>query len=408
MSLRFIVIFAFFFLIDIYAYQAFKRAYPGKIIALAYWISSLSVLLNALYVIYNFSRAEGPTISSLNASGWLLTLYVPKILIVFFLFGEDAYRLLEYIFHLLKKLFTSSEVKYSASRRKWISQGAIALAAVPFASMLYGILRGKYNFKVLKQELFFEELPDEFDGFTITQISDTHVGSFSDKDEIEKAIELINEQRSDLFVFTGDLVNNKADEMLPWMDVFSKINAPYGKYSILGNHDYGDYLAWPSESHKKANLEKLYQVHKDIGFNLLLNQNAKISKNSSYFALVGVENWGKRFKKKGDLNEALKGLSDEEFKILLSHDPSHWEEEVIKSKNKINLTLSGHTHGMQFGIEIPGIKWSPVQYVYKHWAGLFVENDRYLYVNRGFGFHAFPGRVGIWPEITVFTLRKKR
>jgi uncharacterized protein len=406
-TLRIAILFAFFILIDLYSFEAFKKAFPNKYLFAAYWISSILVIANAAYVIVNFSRFDGPNLSTLNASAWLLTLYVPKLIIIAILFGEDILRLIQTVYNLISSLFIDKPVKYIPERRKAISQLAILISSIPFASMIYGIAKGKYNFKVFKEEIYFDNLPEEFDGFKITQISDTHVGSFNNKEAVEAAIDLINEQRSDLFVFTGDLVNNKASEMLPWINTFKRIKAPYGKFSIMGNHDYGDYLQWSSAEDKEQNLRDLHQMHKEIKFDLLLNRNVKIAKGESEIAVVGVENWGKRFKKKGDLDKAMQGTKNEEFKILLSHDPSHWDAQVKDYPSNIDLTLSGHTHGMQFGIEIPGFKWSPVQYVYKHWAGLFEEKGRFLYVNRGFGFHAYPGRVGIWPEITVFTLRKK-
>jgi predicted MPP superfamily phosphohydrolase len=406
-TIRIAFLFTFFILIDLYSFQAFKKAFPNKYIIAAYWLSSILVIANAAYVIVNFSRYEGPNLSTLNASAWLLTLYVPKLFIIAFLFGEDVLRLIQTVYNVISGFFKDEPVKYFPERRKAISQLALLISSIPFASMIYGIAKGKYNFKVFKEEIYFDNLPEEFDGFKVTQISDTHVGSFNNREAVEAAIDLINEQRSDLFVFTGDLVNNKASEMLPWIDTFKRIKAPFGKFSIMGNHDYGDYLQWPNAEAKKKNLDDLHKMHHESEFDLLLNRNVKIAKGKSQIAIVGVENWGKRFKQKGDLYKAMQGTKDGEFKILLSHDPSHWDAQVKDYSSNIDLTLSGHTHGMQFGIEIPGFKWSPVQYVYKHWAGLFQEKGRYLYVNRGFGFHAFPGRVGIWPEITVFTLRKK-
>lgn len=407
--LRLLLITAIFLLIDYYSFQAIKKVTSHKIIWWIYWGSSLAVLLNANYVMLNFSRFEGPTISTLNASGWLLMLYIPKIVIVFVLFGEDLIRAVFSIWNFIYDRYFGASTKsdFIPERRKMISQLALGLATIPFVSIIYGIIKGKYNFKVHTHEIFFDNLPDAFDGFQLTQISDVHSGSFDNADKISYAMDLINEQESDVVFFTGDLVNNRADEMLPWIDHFKSIKAKYGKFSILGNHDYGDYITWLNPQDKIDNLNRLQDIHKQIGFDLLLNENRKIEKDGAYISLVGVENWGVRFKQKGDLAKAMTGVDNSDFKILLSHDPSHWTEEVKAWKSKIDLTLSGHTHGMQFGIEIPGFKWSPVQFMYKHWAGLFEEAGRYLYVNRGFGFHAFPGRVGIWPEITVIKLRKK-
>lgn len=284
-------------------------------------------------------------------------------------------------------------------------------AAIAFVVMIflfvYGMIRGKYRYRVIKQTLFFDDLPKAFDGFTITQISDVHSGSFDSVEGVQKGIDLINAQQSDLFVFTGDLVNNKSSEIVPWIPLFATIKAKYGQFSILGNHDYGDYIQWGSEEKKHENLDDLKRHHQKIGFKLLLDEHVELEKNGEKIILAGVENWGVGFGERGDLNQALAGTEVSDFKILLSHDPSHFDAQVKTYPSKINLTLSGHTHGMQFGIEAFGIKWSPVSLRYKHWAGLKEEFGRYLYVNRGFGFLGFSGRIGIWPEITVIELRRK-
>ena len=294
------------------------------------------------------------------------------------------------------------------SRRKFISQIALGLAAVPFASLLYGMYRGKYRFRVLNYTLNFEDLPEAFDGYKITQISDIHSGSFDNREKIEYGVNLINEQQSDAIFFTGDMVNNKSSEMKPWKDLFGSLSAKDGVFSVLGNHDYGDYVNWPSDEAKAQNLQDLISLQKEMGYDVLLNESRFIEKNGQRIALVGVENWGAGgFKKAGDLKKASQQVDEKDFKILLSHDPSHWENEVIKDKYHYHLTLSGHTHGMQFGIEIPGwIKWSPVKWRYKYWAGIYQELGQYINVNRGFGYLGYPGRVGIWPEITVIELKK--
>ncbi len=303
----------------------------------------------------------------------------------------------------------NGEGDFTADRRKFVSQTALLLSAIPFIGILHGVFFGKYRYRILKHTLVFDDLPEEFDGFTITQISDIHSGSFDDKKKLEYGVDLINAQESDVILFTGDLVNNQSKEMEPWMDTFKKLKAPMGKYSILGNHDYGDYMTWPSKEAKKANMENLFEIQEELGFRLLRNENVKLQKGEATIDLIGVENWGKGFAQYGDLNKAVENLADQSFKILMSHDPSHFDEEVKKFSKFIHLTLSGHTHGIQFGIEIPGfIKWSPVSWRYPKWAGLYEQLGRYLHVNRGFGFLAFPGRVGIWPEITVLKLQKKK
>ena len=260
---------------------------------------------------------------------------------------------------------------------------------------------------MIEHTLAFKDLPTAFEGFKLTHISDIHSGSFDNPEKIAYGIDLINEQQSDMILFTGDIVNNTADEMDEWIPYFNKLTAPYGKYSIIGNHDYGEYTSWKNKEEKARNFQAIKDIHPKIGFDLLLNESVYVEKNQDRIAVVGVENWGTRFKKAGDLNKATQNVKQEDFKILLSHDPSHWDSEVKHHSNMFHLTLSGHTHGMQFGIEIPGFKWSPVQYIYKQWAGIYESVGRYINVNRGFGFLAFPGRVGIWPEITVITLKKK-
>ena len=258
-------------------------------------------------------------------------------------------------------------------------------------------------------ELEYEDLPEAFDGFKITQISDIHSGSFDNPEKVAYGIDLVNQQQSDLVLFTGDLVNNKATEIKPWIKYFDKINAPHGIYSVLGNHDYGDYVRWESEEEKSKNLQTLFQAQKEMGWKLLLNDADFIEKKGARIAIVGVENWGNGFKQAGDLDQALDKVEANDFKILLSHDPSHWEAQVLPHQYPIHLTLSGHTHGMQFGIEIPGwIKWSPVKWRYKQWAGIYEAANQKLNVNRGFGYLAYPGRVGMWPEISVISLKRAK
>src|SRR5690606_27648470 len=319
---------------------------------------------------------------------------------------EDIYRLFDGL--ISKFVRNPSRTTFFPERRKFVSTIAIGLAAVPFLSMLYGITKGKYNFKVIRQVIPYPDLPDAFDGFRITHISDLHCGSFDNADKIAYAVDLINEQKSDVLLFTGDIVNTHATEMHPWIPTFQKLRKPaFGMYSVLGNHDYGEYTTWESPRHKQVNFEAIKDLHRQIDFKLLLNENVTLRKGNDSIKIVGVENWGIRFKQAGDLAKASEGLSKDDFKILLTHDPSHWEYEVKNHPKNFHLTLSGHTHGMQFGIEIPGyLQWSPAQYIYKQWAGLYENLGRYVYVNRGFGFHAFPGRVGIWPEITVIELKK--
>ncbi|OIQ21838.1 MAG: phosphoesterase [Flavobacterium sp. MedPE-SWcel] len=402
---RWILLFVFIAIIEIYAFQAIRTVSKLRWLLWGYQIISFLIMVYIFYSFSQFDRSVGQNKQSLFTIGLLLATYIPKIVITVFLLGEDITRIIGGI---MREFLGNSNESFFNERRKFVSQAALSIAAIPFLSLLYGMSKGKYNFKVKKKTIYYPDLPENFDGMTITQISDIHSGSFDDPDEIAHAIDLINEQKSDIILFTGDIVNTHATEMHPWIDTFKKIEKPrLGKYSVLGNHDYGEYVTWDTDKEKQDNFEAIKDLHRQIDFKLLLNENIKIDKEGQQIALVGVENWGHNFKKAGDLPKASEGLTPEDFKILMSHDPSHWEYEVKNDKNNYHLTLSGHTHGLQFGIEIPGfLKWSPVQYVYKQWAGLYENAGRYIYVNRGFGFHAYPGRVGIWPEITVLELKR--
>ncbi len=407
--LRLLIPALIFIIIDFYAFQSVKTVFKGPWVFWVYLLISIVVYGYLAYIFLNYDRSVGPNAASLRAMGLFLLMFVPKVVLLLVMFGEDIIRLFVGGYnYLTDNFFSGTSEKYLPSRRLFLSKLALGLAAIPFASLLYGIFKGKYNFKVLKYTLHFDDLPEAFDGFKLTQISDIHSGSFDSREEIEYAVDLINEQDTDVILFTGDIVNTKANEMDPWIDTFKRIKTPqFGKYSVLGNHDYGEYVTWPTKEAKDANFEEIKGIHEKIDFKLLLNESDYLEKDGERIALVGVENWGKSFKKAGDLNKAIDSISSNDFKILLSHDPSHWEYEVKSHPEHFHLTLSGHTHGLQFGIEIPGVfKWSPVQYVYKQWAGLYNEASQYINVNRGFGFHAYPGRVGIWPEITVIELKK--
>ena len=393
-------------IIDIYAYQALRTLLKLKWMLVSYQIISFFLLIFIVYSFMQFDRSVGQTKQTMFTMGLLLLVYIPKIVMTLVLMGEDIFRIGAGTLNYFSNY--NSEIDFLASRRKFVSQIGLGLAAVPFLSLIYAVTKGKYNYKVIKQQIFYPDLPDAFDGFTITQISDVHSGSFDNPDKINYAIDLVNEQNSDMILFTGDIVNTDAKEMHPWIDTFNRIKKhKYGKYSVLGNHDYGEYVTWPTEQEKVDNFEAIKDLYGQIDFKLLLNEHTFIQKGEDKIALVGVENWGNNFKKVGDINLASANLTKDDFKILMSHDPSHWEYEVKNHDKHFHLTLSGHTHGMQFGIEIPGfIKWSLAQYVYKQWAGLYENKGRYVYVNRGFGFHAYPGRVGIMPEITVIELKK--
>ncbi len=319
-----------------------------------------------------------------------------------------------YLFQGLAYLFSLESLlsffQQSADTRLFVALTLAASAAgLVLVAFIYGSLRGKYRYRVHRHVLHFDDLPEAFDGFTITQISDIHSGSFGKRrNAIQRGIDLINQQQSDLFLFTGDLVNNLADEIKPWKTLFQHIRAPFGQYSVLGNHDYGDYVAWPSREDKMRNLQNLLRHQEEMGFRPMLDEHITLEKEGQQIVLIGIHNWGHGFSQYGDLDKALSGVKKEAFKILMSHDPSHFEHQVKNHPHMIHLTLSGHTHGMQMGVEFRRWKWSPIRLRYRKWAGLYRENGRYLHINRGFGYLGFSGRVGIWPEVTVLELRKQR
>jgi predicted MPP superfamily phosphohydrolase len=370
-------------------------------------VLGLLVLGNFIYQ-FTFGDSDGSVLNRPKsyAFGFLIAMLTFEVITIVFLFSEDIFRTIS---ALMSRIF-GSETEFSLpARRRFLSMIAMGIAAIPFGALLYGMYRGKYNFQVLKYDLEFDDLPDAFHNYQITQISDIHSGSFDNRKKIEYAVGLINKQESDVILFTGDMVNNLALEMEPWKDLFSTLKARDGKFSILGNHDYGDYVRWETPELKMQNLAALKEMQSEMGFDLLLNESRYLYKGEDKLALVGVENWGRGgFKKAGDLKKAVSKIGKDDFKILMSHDPSHWEDVVIHDEYHYHLTLSGHTHGMQFGIEIPGwVKWSPVKWRYKYWAGVYEELGQFINVNRGFGFLGYPGRVGIWPEITVIRLKKK-
>jgi len=401
----------FSLLLDIYAYHGVKTWVSGwksvrrKKIALSSYLvfftgASILFLAGISFSTQYLTRFQEWALSL------FLTFLITKLFFIIVLLLGDIVR---FFWGILRRLFKPKPVSgepFFPSRRRFIAEAGILLAAVPFTGFFYAMFKGKYDFHLHEVTLYFDELPASFDGFTITQLSDFHSGSFDNMSAVTRGIEIAKAQQSDLFVFTGDLVNNMAWEVEPYISLFSQLKAPYGQFSILGNHDYGDYARWDNPEQKAANFEKIKQNHQTLGYRLMLNENTVIRKGPDQLALIGVENWGRGFIQVGDIDKALEGVDKNAFKILLSHDPTHWEEKIRYHTTTIHLTLSGHTHGAQFGIESDKLRWSPVQGRYLDWAGLANEKDRYLYVNRGFGFLAFSGRLGIWPEITKLTLRK--
>lgn len=397
-----------FLIVDIYLFFGIKAVFAKNKYALYILLTYLVFTLisyGGIYAMFKYFQ-ERPINATLGRNllvGFSFSLIVFKLLaLVFFLF-DDVIRILQYISRYFSKLIGYTDEANFGERRSFLIKLGLGLAALPFASMLYGITRGKYNYKVKDLNLDFPNLPTAFHNFKIVQISDIHSGSFDSVEDVQRGVDMINAQNPDVVLFTGDLVNSDSREVIPFIEVFKSIKAPV--YSVLGNHDYSHYNRWESKEamYENAALMDVYQ--RQMNFELLKNEHRIFEKDGEEIALIGVENWGQGFSQQGDLDKALAGVDTNLFKILMSHDPTHWDEKTIPHKTKVDLTLAGHTHGMQFGVDIPGFKWSPSAFRYKRWSGLYEQASQYLYVNRGFGFIGFPGRVGMWPEITAITLK---
>lgn len=402
--------------LDIYVFMAVRTVFMGAspkvrlIVYTFYWVISGAALLLLLLMPYVNYREWHPLVRS-YAMALLMGLFLAKLLAAVFLLLDDGRRLIQWAIRQFNGRTKDLAPVAGISRSQFFTRLGLLVGGSFFATLVYGF-SNKYNYKVHKVKLRFPNLPAAFRGMKIVQISDIHSGSFNDKPAVEKGIALVNAQGADLVLFTGDLVNDRAVEMEPYMDIFSRLKAPLGVYSTLGNHDYGDYVPWTDKdasgysAMRHANLERLKQIHGEMGWRLLMNEHVMLERGGEKIALLGIENWSamSRFPRYGDMKKAYEGSAEAPFKILLSHDPTHWDAQVRTEYPDIDLTLAGHTHGMQFGVEIPGLKWSPAQYIYKEWAGLYKEGAQHLYVNRGFGFLGYPGRVGILPEITVIEL----
>lgn len=404
---------AILLILDIYAFQAFKTitinssARVKAMVNGAYFAVAGLIVITFLTLVFSQSDFM-PRIVRNTLFAIIIGMFLAKLITVFFLLVDDIRRIIQWI--ILKLMYNSrnsgTEKIEGISRSVFLSWLGIATGGTLFGSLLYGF-SNKYNYHVNRIKLSFDNLPAGFKGLKIVQISDIHCGSFTDPKAVEHGVEKILKENADIILFTGDLVNDMAVEMDTYHPIFSRLKAPMGVYSTLGNHDYGDYVSWPQNGiGKEQNMENLKKVHANMGWRLLMNEHVALERNGDKIALLGIENWSAkaRFPKHGRMDLAHQGTEAYPFKILMSHDPSHWEAQVQPHYPDVDLMLSGHTHGMQFGVEIPGFKWSPVQYVYKQWAGLYENEKQKLYVNRGFGFLAYPGRVGILPEITVIEL----
>lgn len=408
-----LVLIGMLILLDFYVFQALKvvsqTAEPKTrtIIYIVYWAVSILVLVAFLVVPYlNFDNFPKHFRSVLFAL--LIAVFFGKLITSVFLAVDDVRRGVQWVARKAAPSAMAGDPEPGGdkmTRSLFLSWLGMAAGGGLVGSLIYGFTN-KYNYQVKRQTLRFKTLPSAFKGLKIVQISDIHSGSFNNKEAVQQGVEKILKLKPDLILFTGDLVNNKADEMDDYIDVFRQLKAPLGVYSILGNHDYGDYVQWESREHKIRNLERLKEVHAQMGWRLLLNENVVLERDGHKIAILGIENWGAKanFPKYGKMELAYPGSEAVPFKILMSHDPSHWDAEVLPKYRDIDLMLSGHTHGMQFGVEIPWLRWSPVQYVYKQWAGLYEAGHQKLYVNRGFGFLGYPGRVGILPEISLLEL----
>ena len=404
------MIIALAILLDFYIFQAIKTVSQGAsgrtrlILFVSYWTISLTTITFFALLPYLFSHPGSKLRNYIFAT--ILGLFFAKILAAVFFLADDIRRLIESV---IRSLFHSAksgqEGGEAISRSVFMSWLGLGVGGTLFSTLIYGFTN-KYNYKIHRVKLAFDNLPAAFKGLKIVQLSDIHSGSFTNKAAVERGVDKVLQEKPDLILFTGDLVNDRATEMHDYIDVFSRLKAPMGVFSTLGNHDYGDYIWWESVEAKKANLDRLKELQGSMGWRLLMNEHVALERDGQQIALLGIENWSAkaRFPKYGKMKEAYAGTEKYPFKILMSHDPSHWDAEVRPHYPDIDLALAGHTHGMQFGIEIPGIKWSPVQYIYKEWAGLYETGRQKLYVNRGYGFIGYPGRVGILPEITVIEL----
>lgn len=401
-----------FLVIDYYVFQGVlvvsrNWSQTWKSIArYGFWIPTILSILALFWWAFG-----DPYKYSHNFRAWIITglvaTYFSKVFAVFFLFVDDVQRGVRTLANFFNKGTSGDLPGASIPRSEFLARTALVAATVPFGAMAYGVISGAHDYRIRRTSIKLPNLPKEFDGIKIAQLSDIHSGSFFNKTAVKGGVEMLLKEKPDVIFFTGDLVNNESSEVKNYIDVFDKLKAPYGVFSVTGNHDYGDYQRWPSEKAKNENFKSLMEAHRTMGFDLLMNEHRFIEINGEKIAILGNENWGGRgFRQSGKLDQAHAGTEEAKTKILLSHDPSHWDAQVRPLYPDIDLTLSGHTHGFQFGVEIGGFKWSPSQYAYKQWAGLYKEGSQYLYVNRGYGYLGYPGRIGMPPEITILELKR--
>ncbi|MBS1486889.1 MAG: metallophosphoesterase [Bacteroidetes bacterium] len=400
-----------FLLIDIYVFQAVlnvsKEWAPlwKQIFRYGYWLPTLIAITGLVWWAFS-DPYKGTDYLRIYVIAGSAIIYFSKLFAVLFLLADDLQRSARWV---AQKIFSSKESLpgKSITRSEFLSQAALVASAVPIGLSVYGILTGAHDYRLKKITIPLPYLPPSFDGLRIGQISDIHSGSFWNKTAVKGGVKMLMDEKPDLIFFTGDLVNNESSEVRDYISIFDKVKAPLGVFSVTGNHDYGDYRQWASAELKRKNFSDLVEAHRLLGYDLLMNENRIIKQNGDTLAIIGIENWGAgRFSKYGKLDQAYRGAEEASTKILLSHDPTSWDAIIRPAYQDIDLTLSGHTHGFQFGVETEYIKWSPCQYMYKQWAGLYQEGNQYLYVNRGYGYLGYPGRVGMPPEITIFELKK--
>jgi predicted MPP superfamily phosphohydrolase len=411
---RIMTIFIFsliFLVIDIYVFQAILTVSKNwsplwkNVARYSFWIPT--VLSMGVLLWWTF---DDPYKYSANFRNWVITglvaTYFSKIFGVLFIFIDDLQRGVRYVIQYFQKGSATNLPGEAITRSDFLMKTALAATAVPLGAFAYGIISGAHDYRIRRVTLNLPNLPKSFDGIRIGQVSDIHSGSFWNKTAVKGGVEMLLKEKTDLIFFTGDLVNNEASEVKEYLPIFEKLKAPLGVFSITGNHDYGDYMKWESAEAKQRNFLNVVNANKQMGYDILMNENRILEQGGEKLAIIGIENWGTKFSKHGKLDEAYRGTDEAAVKLLLSHDPTHWDAQVRPMYKDIDVTFSGHTHGFQFGVEIGNIKWSPVQYVYKQWGGLYKEDNQYLYVNRGFGYIGYPGRVGMPPEITVFELKR--
>jgi len=415
MRIRIMTLFFFiiaFLLVDIYVFQAILSVTNNLSptwqlsIRIGFWIPT-ALCIAALFW---WTFADPYNISA-SMRNWIITglfaTYFSKLFAVVFLLVDDVQRLVRWMANAFYKGPSNALPGEVISRSEFLSKTALVASAIPFGTMAYGIISGAHDYRVKRVTVKLPNLPKSFDGIKIGHLSDIHSGSFFNKTAVKGGVEMMMNEKPDLIFFTGDLVNNEATEVKEYLDVFNKLRAPRGVFSVTGNHDYGDYKSWESPEAKQQNFKDLIEAHSLLGFNLLKNSNQFIEEGSDKLAIIGIENWGAgRFSKYGKLDEAYRGTDEAAVKLLLSHDPSHWDAQVRKEYKDIDVSFAGHTHGFQFGVELGNFKWSPSQYAYKQWAGLYSEDNQHLYVNRGFGYLGYPGRIGMPPELTIMELKR--